>query len=480
MDRRNVNARPIDQIRRNTAETLYLINDALLAADIIAGTLFGHITANLYFHYVLHLSPGPVDGLLVWRELVLVSVIAALVVRKADYRPHAERIDVLPVLASVIGRAVYAAIILITVGLVTKSLHEFPLVWIASWAACFLLWMLGSRFILLMYRQHVAQQGAWREAIAVLGTPVSTGAIVAQLGADAHVVGVFERSDDSQPDIVEMLTEIVTLARSGAIGLVVLAMGKQEQQDTAGQIVDYLKGVPVRVAICTDVAGLAIASQELLTISGIPMKLVAGRPLSCHGQIAKLMMDKFGAAVLLALTGPLLAAVAIAIMSETRGPIIFRQLRTGWYGRLFTVYKFRTMQHTPGETPRRQTCRGDPRCTRVGAFLRRTSLDELPQLWNVLIGDMSLVGPRPHADALHNNERCSSFAPVRYEQRQRVKPGLTGWAQVHGLRGAADTPEKLRKRIELDLYYIDHWSIWLDLRILARTPWVVLSAENAY
>ena len=194
----------------------------------------------------------------------------------------------------------------------------------------------------------------------------------------------------------------------------------------------------------------------------------------------KMLVDKLGAFLLLVLALPLLAAIALAILSETGGPILFQQRRTGWCGQLFTVYKFRTMRHVPGQHVLHQTQRGDPRCTGVGAFLRRTSLDELPQLWNVLLGDMSLVGPRPHADFMHARERADFGPAADYAQRQRVKPGLTGWAQVHGLRGAADTPEKLRQRVEFDRYYIDNWSLWLDLRILARTPWAVLRQENAF
>ena len=187
-----------------------------------------------------------------------------------------------------------------------------------------------------------------------------------------------------------------------------------------------------------------------------------------------------GAVLLLVLALPLLAAIPLAILSETGGPVIFQQRRNGWCGQLFTVYKFRTMRDTFGQCVLYQTQRGDPRCTRVGAFLRRTSLDELPQLWNVLRGDMSLVGPRPHADFLHARERADFGHVADYTQRQRVKPGLTGWAQVHGLRGAADTPEKLKRRVEFDRYYIENWSVWLDLRILARTPWAVFCRENAF
>jgi putative colanic acid biosynthesis UDP-glucose lipid carrier transferase len=138
------------------------------------------------------------------------------------------------------------------------------------------------------------------------------------------------------------------------------------------------------------------------------------------------------------------------------------------------------MRHVQIDCQHRQTTRNDPRCTRVGSILRRTSLDELPQLWNVMRGDMSLVGPRPHADMLHTAESAACSVVAEYAQRQRVKPGLTGWAQINGARGAATTTEMLRRRVTYDLYYIDNWSIWFDVTIIIRTPWIMLRGNNAY
>jgi putative colanic acid biosynthesis UDP-glucose lipid carrier transferase len=218
----------------------------------------------------------------------------------------------------------------------------------------------------------------------------------------------------------------------------------------------------------------------LRVLGGVPLAVVSDRPVKRWGRLFKAILDIFGACVLLILMAPFLAAALIAVACESPGPVIYRQVRSGWAGRQFTIYKIRTMWHAPGTQPGRQTERNDARCTRVGAFLRRTSLDELPQLWNVLKGDMSLVGPRPHAEALHSRERAGCAVVAEYAQRNRVKPGITGWAQVHGLRGAIESSEQLRTRIEFDLYYIDHWSIWLDLAILARTPGAILFAENAF
>jgi putative colanic acid biosynthesis UDP-glucose lipid carrier transferase len=160
---------------------------------------------------------------------------------------------------------------------------------------------------------------------------------------------------------------------------------------------------------------------------------------------------------------------------DSPGPVLFRQPRHGSDGQVFDVLKFRTMRVTEADAPR-QARRDDPRVTRPGRFLRRTSLDELPQLVNVLAGDMSLVGPRPHPVALNHEFAGRIHA---FMQRHRVKPGITGWAQVHGYRGETDTLEKMQKRFEYDLYYIEHWSLGLDLKILLRTL-TALRGENAY
>ena len=179
---------------------------------------------------------------------------------------------------------------------------------------------------------------------------------------------------------------------------------------------------------------------------------------------------------------PLLVIIAAAVLASSPGPVIFRQRRHGLDGAEFVVFKFRTM-HTAGdaEDGRVQTRRGDCRVTAIGEFLRKTSLDELPQLFNVLNGTMSLVGPRPHPVAMRTqNLLCEEIVPD-YAQRHRVKPGITGWAQINGCRGATDTAAQLRARVEHDLYYIRHQSFLLDLRILLLTPIrIVFDRENAF
>jgi putative colanic acid biosynthesis UDP-glucose lipid carrier transferase len=169
--------------------------------------------------------------------------------------------------------------------------------------------------------------------------------------------------------------------------------------------------------------------------------------------------------------------IALAIKIDSPGPVFFRQRRHGFNHRVIDVFKFRTMRVAEYGLPIEQARKNDPRVTRVGKLLRRTSLDELPQLINVMRGEMSLVGPRPHA-LEHNHyyrERLD-----RYASRHRVKPGLTGWAQIHGLRGPTEDPETMRRRVQMDLYYIENWSLWLDVKIIAATPFVGFVNRNAF
>ena len=189
-------------------------------------------------------------------------------------------------------------------------------------------------------------------------------------------------------------------------------------------------------------------------------------PLTKAEQFLKRCFDIFGASAVLLLLSPLMLMTAVLIKLDSRGPVLFFQTRNGFNGRAFRIVKFRSMYVLEDGNEIRQATRGDLRVTRLGWWLRRSNIDELPQLFNVLQGDMSLVGPRPHAVA-HNNEFEKLVA--NYAFRHHVKPGITGWAQVNGYRGETPTPESIAKRVELDIWYINNWSFWTDIRILFRT-----------
>jgi lipopolysaccharide/colanic/teichoic acid biosynthesis glycosyltransferase len=248
------------------------------------------------------------------------------------------------------------------------------------------------------------------------------------------------------------------------------------------------------VTLCVRLALLRLATPPTATGTGpeeaealwiaesIPVSLIMDRPIRRWSAVLKGAKDRVLAMVLVLLLSPLLVAIAVAIRCDSPGPLLFRQRRHGLNNAEFDIFKFRTMRVAVGQSPQplQQTLRGDVRITRVGGFLRKWSLDELPQLINVLNGSMSLVGPRPHAVDMRTEARLGEEITLEYPHRHRVRPGITGWSQVNGARGATDTVEQLQRRVTLDLYYIEHWSLLLDVKILALTSRAVIRATNAF
>jgi Undecaprenyl-phosphate glucose phosphotransferase len=271
--------------------------------------------------------------------------------------------------------------------------------------------------------------------------------------------------------------DLLQAARQELFDDIVIAFPDSESAQ-ATEAIETLRELPVDVYIAPQVTGLGRRMRPVYHEGDLPMFEVWQRPISGWDRFLKLALDYLIAGIALLLLLPALALIAVAIRADSRGPVLFRQTRLGFNNREFEIYKFRTMrQRDDAKSDVLQATRHDPRVTRVGWFLRRTSLDELPQLLNVLNGTMSLVGPRPHA--LSHNADFSNV--VRgYFGRHKVKPGITGWAQVNGLRGEIDCDEKLKARIAHDVHYAENWSIYLDLRILFTTAFVVLFQKNAY
>jgi putative colanic acid biosynthesis UDP-glucose lipid carrier transferase len=226
-----------------------------------------------------------------------------------------------------------------------------------------------------------------------------------------------------------------------------------------------------------DIFSLRLVNHSVKEIAGIPVLTLSETPLTGVHLLAKTMEDMVLSALILILISPVLLLVAIAIKLDSPGPVFFRQARAGWNGRTFKIWKFRSMYvHQPETGMLKQAGKNDPRITRVGAFIRKTSLDELPQVFNVLMGDMSLVGPRPHA--IQHDEEYSRRIDD-YFARHNIKPGITGLAQVRGLRGETSDIDQMAQRIEADIEYINNWSVWLDLAILIRTT-TAFTGKYAY
>jgi putative colanic acid biosynthesis UDP-glucose lipid carrier transferase len=243
------------------------------------------------------------------------------------------------------------------------------------------------------------------------------------------------------------------------------------------KLMDELRDTTASVYFVPDIFVFDLMRAQLAEIDGIPVLAVCETPFSGMNGVLKRASDIVFASILIAFLWPVMLAIAAGVRMSSPGPIIFKQRRYGLYGEQILVYKFRTMSVCEDRGSVTQATRDDPRVTPLGRFLRRTSLDELPQLFNVLFGSMSLVGPRPHAVA-HNEEYRKLIDG--YMLRHKVRPGITGWAQVNGFRGETESLEKMKRRVEYDLHYLRNWSLALDISILLRTARLVLRDTNAY
>jgi len=242
-------------------------------------------------------------------------------------------------------------------------------------------------------------------------------------------------------------------------------------------LLDAFRVLPIEVRLSAFSSNYAFANT-----TRDPLIAALAGSFTPERRLTKRIFDLCVASAALVFLSPLLLGAALAVRLTTPGPILFQQARHGFNDQIIQVFKFRSMYADQSDANARQVVsRGDPRVTPIGRFLRRSSIDELPQLFNVLKGDLSLVGPRPHAlDALSSSQQKFTTIVDGYSARHRLPPGITGWAQINGWRGEIDDPAKLKSRFEHDLYYIENWSLWLDLKILWRTPASLLRSEGAY
>jgi Undecaprenyl-phosphate glucose phosphotransferase len=240
--------------------------------------------------------------------------------------------------------------------------------------------------------------------------------------------------------------------------------------------------LPVDIRLSAHSNKLHFRPRSYSYIGAVPVLDIFDKPIADWDVVMKWLFDKIVGSLALICAAPIMLMVAIAVKLDSKGPVLFKQKRYGFNNESIDIYKFRSMYADQADlTASKLVTKGDPRVTRVGRFIRKTSFDELPQLFNVVFtGSLSLVGPRPHAVHAKAENRLYDEAVDGYFARHRVKPGITGWAQIHGWRGETDSQEKIQRRVEHDLYYIENWSILLDLYIVAQTPFALIRSENAY
>jgi Undecaprenyl-phosphate glucose phosphotransferase len=370
----------------------------------------------------------------------------------------------------------------------TKASVDYSRIWMTLWALSAISLLLFIRFILRVSLSRWQAKGQLTRRMALVGAGPQGQRLVEHLAAmnDQRVslVGIYDDRasrvpativDHSIKGTVDDLLE--TISRE-PIDEVVVALPWSAESRLA-EIMAKLRTAPVDVRLCPEGVAFQFSDRAYSEVRGVGMLNIYDRPMSHWASVIKGIEDRALAILLLIFVSPLMAAIAIAIKLDSRGPIIFRQRRYGFNNELIEVYKFRSLHPEKEDADAEKlVTKDDDRVTRVGAFLRRSQLDELPQFINVLKGEMSIVGPRAHAVKAKAAGQLYQEVVAEYFARHRVKPGITGWAQVNGYHGETDTREKIEQRVKYDLDYIEKWSLWLDLKIIMMTPFTMLFSKN--
>ena len=378
---------------------------------------------------------------------------------------------------------IFTCAVLVIAGFVAKVSSSYSRLGMTVWFLCTPALLMSSRLVVRGPLRWLRRHGANTRSVAVAGAGPLADTIVQRLEESGsfgvRLAGVF---DDRAADGHEVsrlagtLSDMVERARDGELDYVFIALPMRAEKQVI-ELVNQLADTTANVYVIPDLFVFDLMRARWTTLGGLPAVSVYESPFDGVSGWLKRAEDLALGTLLLALAAIPMAGIAAGVALTTPGSVIFRQRRYGLAGKLVEVWKFRTMTSSDDGAAVAQAKPDDARVTRFGRFLRAYSLDELPQLFNVLGGGMSLVGPRPHAVA-HNEEYRRLIHG--YMLRHKVKPGMTGWAQVNGWRGETDTLEKMQKRVEHDLEYVENWSLWLDLRILAMTVVTVLSRRNAY
>ena len=467
-----------------------------ISADLVAGSMRAAEAVLLVtmsaVAYALYLGANTADMLMVYAPLViaasgLLSVFlhsAKLYSLPALLKP----VKAVPKLTAALA-AVFSVIV--TFVFFSKIGDNYSRVWLGSW----MLSSLGAatilRFAVSRTVQRWTAEGRLNRRALIVGGGDTAARLIKKLedsnNSEVSIVGIFDdRDEERSPGMVAGYPKLGTIdqleqfARTMRIDLLLITLPLQAESRLI-ELARKLWILPVDIRLSANSQILRYSPRAYSYIGGVPFLDIFDRPLGDWQLMIKTLTDKVLASIALLFVSPIMLLVATAIKLESPGAVLFKQKRYGFNNELVEVYKFRSMYTDRCDVNAAElVTRGDTRVTRVGRFIRATSLDELPQLFNVLQGNLSLVGPRPHATQAKANNALYQEAVESYYARHRVKPGMTGWAQVNGWRGETDTVEKIQKRVEHDLYYIENWSLTLDLYILMRTPFALLNTDQAY
>jgi Undecaprenyl-phosphate glucose phosphotransferase len=489
---RSIPARDVEALRRIAAEPAVPVYSRIVIAGVVRAVECASIALAgmaTYFVYIVRnvgQQPGYLPVIVAVAAMSIVTFQSLQCYTLPAFRHPKRQLFRLIGGWALVFFAVFAAMFFLKLdGVVSR-------VWMAAWFALGLAALALERAILARFLANLARAGRLQQRAVIVGAGEIGTELVRDLSASAEaevrMLGVFDdRGDDRAPDAVEgypklgNVDDLVDFARSTRIDLVIFALPISAEQRIL-QMLRKLWVLPIDIRLAAHANRLRFRPRSYSYVGKVPVFDLFDKPIADWDVVIKLAFDKIVGALALVALSPLLAVTAVAIKLDSPGPVFFRQKRYGFNNELIEVFKFRSMYADKLDpTASRLVTRGDPRVTRVGRFIRKTSIDELPQLLNVVFkGDLSLVGPRPHAVHAKAADRQYDEVVDGYFARHRVKPGITGWAQVNGWRGETDTQEKIQQRVEHDLYYIENWSILLDLYILAITPSSLLKTQNAF
>jgi len=491
---------------RNPAPQVNLSPEALALADkpaaapmspiVLAGAVrmieFALVVAVGLALYALYPLSG--EGL-VWRYLtaiLAIGVLSTLAFQTADiyqvqaFRGHEKQYMRLASAWSVVFLIVISASFFAKAGLM------YSRVWLGLYYVIGLAALIASRRILFLLVRNWTREGRLTRRTVIVGGGEIGAKVIDELrqqkDSGIEIIGLFDDRGDARANAesagykkLGSVDDLVEFGRRTRIDLVIFSLPIAAEERIL-QMLKKLWVLPVDIRLAAHTNKLRFRPRSYSYIGNVPVIDVFDRPIADWDVVMKWLFDKIVGSLLLLVTLPVMAIIAIAIKLESKGPALFRQKRYGFNNDLIEVYKFRSMYADKTDaTAAKLVTKDDPRVTRIGRIIRKTSLDELPQLFNVVFkGNLSLVGPRPHAVNAKAQTRLYDEAVDGYYARHRVKPGITGWAQINGWRGETDTQEKIQQRVEHDLYYIENWSVLLDLYILAHTPFALLKTEHAY
>jgi Undecaprenyl-phosphate glucose phosphotransferase len=464
-----------------------LIADALRLFDVLMVLGGSGLAFYIYVDLALH-ADYLLDG---YVNISLIAAVAYVALGRLleVYQPFK-----LPDAFYGIGRSLtgfgFTLIGCLALGFATHTTDDWSRGWAILWVALTVSGLVLGRLMLSWAIIGWRRDGHWNDRIVVVGLPELASRVINDLtekGVHADTLAVFDERAEPRRGTFQTprpllfgLQALFEFVRFNPVDQIIIAIPWSNEARIL-TLVDRLSVLPVDITLAFDTQVLHKRALRMRSSRGLHLMQMGSRPLTERQILAKRIEDLVLGSLITLAVSPILLLVALLIRLESPGPIFFRQKRHGFNDTVFEILKFRTMYVDQGDASGlERTVRGDPRVTPIGRFLRRWSVDELPQLLNVLKGDMSLIGPRPHPVGMLAEKDDYREVVQNYAARHRVKPGITGWAQVNGYRGAAETKEVARLRVEHDLEYIDRWSLLFDFRILVMTAFSVAAGTEAY